>query len=173
MIVFVLRIVPILALACALSATAASLAGDTPTAIARTIADGRRLATENRLAEASAKLSQGWMAPRDPEVLFELAVCYERQGMSDQAGESLRAYIKLPLALRVRAVEDHLRAIESKNAREIAAPRRVLVPVGRDGGKCFQDCTGPSSCRPRFGDRWGPRARPRSSSACGRARERG
>jgi hypothetical protein len=131
------------------------LAGDTPTATARAITDERRLALENRLAEAAVKLSEGWTPSRDPEVLFELAVCYERQGMSDQAAESFRAHIKLPLGLRVRAAEDHLRAIESKDEPEVAAPRRVLVPVDRDGGKCFQDCTGPSSCRPRFGDRWG------------------
>jgi hypothetical protein len=45
------------------------------------------------------KLLEGWTASRDPEVLFELAVCYERQGLSAQAAESFRAYIKLPLAL--------------------------------------------------------------------------
>ena len=150
--VVVLRIGPILAFACALSVTGVGLAGDTPTATARTIADGR-LATENRLAEAAAKLSEGWTASRAPEVLFELAVCYERQGMNAQAAESFRAYIKVPLTLRVRAAEDHLRAIESKDEREVAAPRRVLVPIDR--GKCFQDCTGPSSRRSLFGDRWG------------------
>jgi hypothetical protein len=154
MIVVVLRIVTILAF-CVLSATAARTAGNTPPAIARTIADGRRLAAENRLAEATAKLSEGWTASRDPEVLFELAVCYERQAMNAQAAESFRAYVKLPLALRLRAAEDQLRAIESKDGHEVPAPRRVLVPVDSDGGKCFQECTGPSSCRPHFGDRWG------------------
>ncbi len=154
MIVAVLRIVAIVAFF-VLAATAASSADSTTPTTARTIADGRRLARENRLAEAAAKLSEGWTASRDPEVLFELAVCYERQGMNARAAESFRAYVKLPLALRVRAAEDHLRTIGAKEGREVPAPRRVLVPVDGDGGKCFQECTGPSSCRPRFGDRWG------------------
>ena len=156
MIVVVLRVVPlVLAFTCSLLATAASLAGNTPTETARVIADGRRLEKESRFTEAAAKLSEGWTASRDPEVLFELAVCYEQQGMNAQAAESFRAYIKLPLALRVAAAQDHLRVIEPKDQRDVPPPRRVLVPVDRDRGKCFQDCTGPSSCRARFGDRWG------------------
>lgn len=123
--------------------------------IAQTIADGRRLAAEGRLAEAAGKLSAGWTASRDPEVLFDLAVCHERLRVDAQALDEFRTYVRLPLALRLRAAEDHMRAIEAKGAREVREPRRVLVPVGGDGGKCFRDCTGPESCRPRFGDRWG------------------
>jgi tetratricopeptide (TPR) repeat protein len=129
-----------------------------PTAVA-TIAEGRRLAREGKLADAAAKLEQGWQASRDPEVLFDLAVCYERLGQDAKAVSAFRSYLDLPLALRLRAAEDHLRALAAQGGAASPAapsgPRRVLVPAGADSARCFQDCTGPSSCRPRFGDRWG------------------
>lgn len=139
----------------ALSAAGAAPVKDARSTAAGTIAEGRRLAAQGRLAEAAVKLSDGWTASRDPEVLFDLGVCFERLGQSAQALDAFGAYVKLPLALRLRAAEDHVRAIEAKDARDVPAPRRVLVPVAGDDGKCFQTCTGPESCRPRFGDRWG------------------
>jgi hypothetical protein len=160
----VLRVVAAFTFLTALAIAAAGAAKDArPTApqtsgtqaIAQTIADGRRLAAEGRFAEAAGKLSAGWTASRDPEVLFDLAVCHERLRVDAQALDEFRAYVRLPLALRLRAAEDHMRGIEARGAREVREPRRVLVPVGGDGGKCFRDCTGPESCRPRFGDRWG------------------
>jgi len=137
----------------ALSATGA--AKDARPTAASTIAEGRRLAAQGRLAEAAVKLSDGWTASRDPEALFDLGVCFERLGQSAQALDAFGVYVKLPLALRLRVAEDHVRAIEAKDARDVPGPRRVLVPVAGDAGKCFQTCTGPESCRARFGDRWG------------------
>ena len=138
-----------------LALSAAGAAKDARPSAAGTIAEGRRLAAQGRLSEAAAKLSDGWTASRDPEALFDLAVCFERLGQSAQALDAFGAYVKLPLALRLRAAEDHVRAIEARDTRDVPAPRRVLVPVEGDGGKCFDACTGRESCRPRFGDRWG------------------
>ena len=86
-----------------------------------------------QLAEAAAKFSEGWTESRDPEVLFDLAVCYERQGRSAEAAAGFRAYLNLPLALRLRVAEDHLGAIESKNGRDVPEPRRVRCPSAVTG----------------------------------------
>jgi hypothetical protein len=144
--------------AAALSTAAVGGQGPGP-AVATVVAEGRRLAREGKLADAAAKLEEGWRASRDPEVLFDLAVCDERLGMDDKAASAFRSYLGLPLALRLRAAEEHLRGIAARGGTASpttpSGPRRVLVPAGADGGRCFQDCTGPASCRPKFGDRWG------------------
>jgi hypothetical protein len=110
--------------------------------------EGRRLLKEGRLAEAATKLSDAWAtSSADAEVLFDLATCYERLGRTVEAVAAFRRYLTLPLALRLREAEDRIRAIESaqeprdKAAPPAPGPRRVLVPVGGDGGKCFRDCT--------------------------------
>jgi hypothetical protein len=143
------------ALAVALTLSASGAAKDARSTAASTIAEGRRLAADGRLSEAAAKLADGWNTSHDPEALFDLAVCHERLGRRAEALDAFRAYMKLPLALRVRAAQEHVRTIEASDAREVPAPRRVLVPVDSDDGKCFRDCIGPASCRQRFGDRSG------------------
>ena len=109
------------------------------------------------MAQAAAKLSEAWAAStRDPEVLFDLGVCYERLGKASDALTAFRSYVRQPLALRLRAAEDHIRAIEAKPAKGVpSGPRRVLVPTGGDDGRCFGECTRICSprnyhCPPRF-----------------------
>ena len=146
-------------------APAAAPAPSAPTAAA----EGKRLLKEGNVAQAAAKLSEAWAAStRDPEVLFDLAVCYQRLGKPSDALAAFRSYLEQPLALRLRAAEDRIRAIEARSAKGVPSePRRVLVPISIDGGRCFGECTRIPRCSSRD-----PYCRPRFDcmSACGGAR---
>jgi hypothetical protein len=114
-------------------------------------AEGHRLFQAGQFAEAAAKLEAAVGSSTDPEVLFELAVCYERLDRDSEAIAEFRAYGRSPVALRIPEANQHIAAIQSKHPGP-AAPResltkslRVLVPTTGDNGKCVKDCGKPVS----------------------------
>jgi hypothetical protein len=111
--------------------------------------EGRRLMRAGKLDEAVVQLEAAWKSTEAPEVLFELALCYERLNRDSEAIEAYRAYQKLPLALRGEEAEQHIRTIESKQPQAAwpgGRPRRVRVPLTQAGEKCIRDCARLSSC---------------------------
>jgi hypothetical protein len=107
---------------------------------------GRRFFQAGQFAKAAAKLEAATIArPADQELLFELAICYERLDRDSEAIATFRRYQTSPIALRVREADQHIQAIESKPPRsvgagDVAKPRHVLVPIAGDGGKCVKAC---------------------------------
>lgn len=130
-----------------------------PVAVTPTGSEGHRLFQAGRFAEAAAKLHAESLSSKDPEVLFELAVCDERTGKDVEALDAFRKYLNSPLALRIQEAEQHVSAIESRQSGRGAAaesgpgPRRVVVPISPDHGKCASDCRAPGMCRGYPGDR--------------------
>jgi hypothetical protein len=120
-------------------------------------AEGRSLMRSGKLEEAVGKLQAAWNSSGDTEVLFDLALCYERLNRDTEAFESFRAYRRLPMALRADEAERHLRSIAARReqgSEPTRRPRRVLVPLTKAGVKCIRDCVQPSSCRPRLKTDW-------------------
>jgi hypothetical protein len=125
--------------------------GHTPRPGAKDAAEGRRLLAAGRFDDASRKLQAAWAAYGDPEALFDLAMSYERSGRDAEAIAAFRSYEKLPLALRARDAEDHVRVIEARNQRasvDNSRTHRVIVPVDGDMGDCFRACLTASACPP-------------------------
>jgi hypothetical protein len=114
-------------------------------------AEGHRLFQAGKFAEAAAKLEGAVGSSTDPEVLFELAVCYERLDRDSDAIAEFRAYGRSPVALRVGEANEHIATIQSKRPgpaaprESLTSPRRVLVPTTGDSGKCVTDCGKPVS----------------------------
>jgi len=111
--------------------------------------DGLRLMRAGKLDEAVVKLEAAWKSTEAPEVLFDLALCYERLNRDSEAIEAYRTYQNLPLALRGDEAEQHIRSIESKQPQAAGPggrPRRVRVPLTQAGEKCIRDCARLSSC---------------------------
>jgi len=114
-------------------------------------AEGHRLFQAGQFAKAAAKLEAAVGSSTDPEVLFELAVCYERLDRDSEAIAEFQAYGRSPVALRIREANEHIATIQSKRPDPAAPrgsltkPRRVLVPTTGDSGKCVQDCGKPAS----------------------------
>jgi hypothetical protein len=104
--------------------------------------EGHRLFLAGQFAKAAAKLETAVGSASDPEVLFELAVCYERLDRDSEAIAEFHAYQGFPVALRVREAAQHIKAIESKQPgpAESLRPRRLVVPTRIEGGNCVRDC---------------------------------
>ena len=66
------------------------------------VAEGRRLFQAGQFAKAVAKLEAAVGSSTDPEVLFELGVCYERLDRDSEAIAEFQAYGRSPVALRIR-----------------------------------------------------------------------
>jgi hypothetical protein len=117
-------------------------------------AEGRRLLKEGKVAEAAVKLRDAWnISTSDPEVLFDLADCYERLGRTSEALVAFRTYLEQPTALRLRAADDRIRILradpESGPPAATSGPRRVIVPKLGNGEACFRQCIRTSPCVPR------------------------
>jgi hypothetical protein len=111
--------------------------------------EGLRLMRAGKLDEAVVQLEAAWKSTNVPEVLFDLALCYERLNRDSEAIETYRTYQNQPLALRGDEAEQHIRSIESKQPQAAGPggrPRRVLVPLTQAGEKCIRDCLRLSSC---------------------------
>ena len=114
-------------------------------------AEGHRLFQAGQFARAAAKLEAAAGSSTDPEVLFELAVCYERLDRDSEAIAEFQAYGRSPVALRIREANQHIATIKSKRpgpaapSESLTKPRRVLVPTTGDSGKCVKDCGKPAS----------------------------
>jgi hypothetical protein len=123
-------------------------AGTAPTpAGASPAATGHRLFLAGDFERAARQLEKARPgAAHDPEVLFELGICYERLGRDSEAMVSFREYQTFPLALRAREANLHLQAIEQRTAsvpkagEETGGPRHVVVPTSTDGGRCLREC---------------------------------
>lgn len=128
------------------------LAGDSKAAAASAAAkEGHRLFQAGQFAKAAAKLEVAVTDASDPELLFELAVCYERLERDSEAIAEFHAYQHSPVALRVSEANQHLAALEAKQPGPAAPPegltkpRRVVVPTDGASGKCVNSCGKPSS----------------------------
>jgi Tetratricopeptide repeat len=114
-------------------------------------AEGHRLFQAGQFAKAAAKLEAAVGSSTDPEVLFELAVCYERLDRDSEAIAEFQAYGRSPVALRIREANEHVATIQSKRPgpaaprESLTKPRRVLVPTTGDSEKCVKDCGKPAS----------------------------
>ena len=111
--------------------------------------EGLRLMRAGKLDEAVVQLEAAWKSTEAPEVLFDLALCYERLNRDSEAIEAYRTYQNQPLALRGDEAEQHIRSIESKQPQAAGPggrPRRVLVPLTQAGEKCIRECSRLSSC---------------------------
>ena len=114
-------------------------------ATAATAAEGHRLFQAGQFAHAAVKLETVVDDAKDPELRFELAICYERLNRDAEAVAQFHAYQHSPVALRVAEANQHLAAIASKQAdggvaREIPKPRRVVVALASDNQKCVASC---------------------------------
>jgi len=114
-------------------------------ATAATAAEGHRLFQAGRFAAAAAKLETVVDDARDPELRFELAICYERLNRDAEAVAAFHAYQRSPVALRVAESNQHLAAIAAKQAdggtaAEIPKPRRVVISLASDNQKCVASC---------------------------------
>jgi hypothetical protein len=106
-------------------------------------AEWHRLFQAGQFAPAAAKLETVVDDAKDPELRFELAICYERLNRDAEAVAQFQAYQHSPVALRVGEANQHLAAIAAKQAdggAEIPKPRRVVVAVGSDNQKCVAGC---------------------------------
>jgi hypothetical protein len=114
-------------------------------ATAATAAEGHRLFQAGQFAPAAAKLETVVDDANDPELRFELAICYERLNRDAEAVATFHAYQRSPVALRVAEANQHLVAIAAKQAdggtaAEIPKPRRVVLSVASDNQKCVASC---------------------------------
>ena len=114
-------------------------------ATAATAAEGHRLFQAGQFAQAAAKLQTVVDDAADPELRFELAICYERLNRNAEAIAQFQAYRHSPVALRVPEADEHLAALAAKQpgggvAAEIPKPRRVVVSVTGDNRKCVAGC---------------------------------
>jgi hypothetical protein len=118
--------------------------------------DGRRLMRTGKFDEAVGKLEAAWKSSSNPEVLFDLAVCYEHLDRDSEALNAFQTYQGLPMALRLTEAAEHILSLESRQPapRPTGPPRHVLVPLTPAGEKCIQDCLQPSSCQPRGRGTW-------------------
>jgi hypothetical protein len=114
-------------------------------AIAATAAEGHRLFQAGQFAPAAAKLETVVDDAHDPELRFELAICYERLNRDAEAVAAFHAYQRSPVALRVAEANQHLAAIAAKQAdggtaAEIPKPRRVVISIASDNRTCVAGC---------------------------------
>jgi Tetratricopeptide repeat len=110
-----------------------------------TAAEGHRLFRAGQFAPAAAKLETVVDDAKDPELRFELAICYEHLNRDAEAVSAFRAYQRSPVALRVAEANQHLAALAAKQAdggtaAEIPKPRRVVLSVASDNQKCVASC---------------------------------
>jgi Tetratricopeptide repeat len=127
------------------SAAGSSAEPQSSEATAATAAEGHRLFQAGQFAKAAVKLETVVDDAKDPELRFELAICYERLNRDSEAVAQFQAYQHSPVALRVAEANQHLAAIAAKQAdggvaAEIPKPRRVVVSVGSDNQKCVASC---------------------------------
>jgi hypothetical protein len=113
-------------------------------ASAAAAAEGHRLFKAGQFAPAAAKLETVVDDANDPELRFELAICYERLNRDAEAVAAFHAYQRSPVALRVGEANQHLVAIAAKQAdggtAEIPKPRRVVLSIASDNQKCVASC---------------------------------
>jgi hypothetical protein len=108
-------------------------------------AEGHRLFQAGQFAPAAAKLETVVDDANDPELRFELAICYERLNRDAEAVAAFHAYQRSPVALRVAEANQHLVALAAKQAdggtvAEIPKPRRVVISIASDNQKCVASC---------------------------------
>lgn len=128
------------------------LAGESKGTVAAAAAtEGHRLFQAEQFAKAAAKLEVAVTDSSDPELRFELAICYERLQRDSEAIAEFHAYQHSPVALRVAEANQHIAALEAKQpgpaapAEGLTRPRRVVVPTTGESGKCVKSCGKPSS----------------------------
>jgi hypothetical protein len=112
-----------------------------------------RLCKEKR-PEGATQLQSAYQRSKDAEALFALALCQESLGQDRDAVESYRAYLRLPLALRIPEAKTHIASIEERASAPAQTtkmpepPRYALLAQGRESDTCVARCTGPE---PRSG----------------------
>jgi hypothetical protein len=115
--------------------------------------EARRLMRAGKFSEAVGKLETSWKSSSNPEVLFDLAVCYERLSRDAEALTAFRTYQGLPTALRTVEAAEHIRLVQSQQAvsQPTNQPRHVVVPLTPAGEKCLRECVQFSRCGTRNG----------------------
>jgi hypothetical protein len=113
--------------------------------------EARQLMRAGKLSEAVGKLETAWKSSSDPELLFDLAVCYERLNRDAEALASFRTYQGLPTALRTGEAAEHIHLAESRQqvSEPAVKPRHVVVPLTPAGEKCLRECVRSSPCGSR------------------------
>lgn len=119
----------------------------TPATMATAAVEGHRLFLAGQFGQAATQLEAALgRSSKDPELLFELAVCYERLDRKSEALAEFHSYLQSPMALRVPEANQHVAAIKSKRENRMTTadvaskPRRVVVPIVGDGGRCVVEC---------------------------------
>jgi len=122
------------------------LARETKATAATAATEGHRFFQAGQFAKAAAKLEVAVVDSTDPELRFELAVCYERLERDPEAIAEFHAYQHSPVALRVAEANQHIAALEAKQpgpaapGEALTKPRRVVVPTTGESGKCVKGC---------------------------------
>jgi hypothetical protein len=107
---------------------------------------------KDKRPEGATQLQRIYERDKDAEELFDLALCQEALGQDREAVSSYRAYLKLPLALRIRDAKAHIAAIEEKATPKASptkmpgSPRHVFLPQARESDACVASCKGPQLC---------------------------
>jgi hypothetical protein len=105
-----------------------------------------------RNAVGATKLRDAYDQEKQPEILFDLGECQERLGQDDGALQTYRAYLKLPLALRLAEANARVAAIESRHAEQVESgsptspPRYVLLPNDPAANACSAKCSTTTVC---------------------------
>jgi len=105
-----------------------------------------RLCGEKNTVGAT-KLRDAYDQERQPEILFDLGKCQERLGQDDEALQTYRSYLKLPLALRITEAKARMAAIEKRQAGQAdtdgptSPPRYVLLPNDSATNACSEKCS--------------------------------
>ena len=100
-----------------------------------------------RNAVGATKLRDAYDQEKQPEVLFDLGKCRERLGQDDEALQTYRSYLKLPLALRITEAKARMAAIEKRQAGQAdtdgptSPPRYVLLPNDSATNACSEKCS--------------------------------
>jgi len=110
-----------------------------------------RLCGEKNTVGAT-KLRDAYDQERQPEILFDLGKCQERLGQDDEALQTYRSYLKLPLALRITETKARMVAIEQRQAGQAetdsptSPPRYVLLPNEPEANACSARCSTTTVC---------------------------
>jgi len=115
--------------------------------------EARQLMRAGKFSEAVGKLETAWKSSSNPEVLFDLAGCYERLNRDTEALAAFRTYQGLPTALRTTEATEHIRLIEAQQQalEPTKQPHHVVVPVTPASEKCVRECVRFSGCSSRSG----------------------
>jgi hypothetical protein len=112
--------------------------------------EGKELMTEERIAEACAKLAESQRLDPAPGTILNLAVCHEKQGRTATAwAEYCDARVAAQLAGRADRVafaDQHARALEPKLSHLLVSVRADAdlpgLSIRRDGGELPRDAWG-------------------------------